>query len=135
MARAAPAHVRWNHRGFKRRRDGVSPYACRSCGGGLSSGFLLALTRIKSSRLKPLPREHRAGTRNFRRSCRFAAGEALVLARILALDVGGPPAAAGSVDETPRALAKDVGDVPRGQDAHSDNPAASAHPRQNTGGE
>src|SRR3546814_20536594 len=99
MARAAPAHVRWNHRGFKRRRDGVSPYACRSCGSGLSSGFLLALTRIKSSRLKPLPREQRAGTRNFRRSCRFAAGVALVLALILALYVRGPSAAAASVDE------------------------------------
>src|SRR3546814_17628759 len=108
MARAAPAHVRWNHRGFKRRRDGVSPYACRSCGGGLSSGFLLALTRIKSSRLKPLPREKRAGTRNFRRSCRFAAGVALGLALILALDVRGPSAEAESVDETRRALHMDV---------------------------
>src|SRR3546814_16549778 len=108
MARAAPAHVRWNHRGFKRRRDGVSPYACRSCGGGLSSGFLLALTRIKSSRLKPLPREQRAGTRNFRRSCRFAAGVALVLALILALDVRGPSAAAESVDVTRRAPHMDV---------------------------
>src|SRR3546814_16734754 len=65
MARAAPAQYLWIHRRFKRTPDGVSPYACRSCGSGLSSGFLLALPRIKRSRLKPVPRETGAGTRNF----------------------------------------------------------------------
>src|SRR3546814_20217067 len=93
------------------------------------------MTRIKSSRLKPLPREQRAGTRNFRRSVRVAAGVALVLALILALDVRGPSAAAESVDETRRAPHMDVRRFPRGQDALSENPAGSANPVQRTGRE
>src|SRR3546814_12771988 len=88
--------------------------------------------RIKRSRRKSLTREQRAGTRNVRRSCRFAAGVALVLALILALDVRGPSAAEESVDETRRAPHMDVRRFTRGQDARSENLAGSANPVQRT---